>query len=777
MNSVNAFVAYPSEPRLIGDAIQAAVVRWNDIAGAERLRAWPATNIAGQFIRDRILNEIDQREALIADVSALNFNVTYEVGFAIGRGKSVILVRNEAVKPDSRAAELGIFDTLGWRPYQNAAHLLEIFGSLPSALRIPITRSPDARTPVYLLEPRHKTDAALRVTSRVKKCGLFYRSFDPNEQSRLSADEALRNVAQSYGVLVFLLDIGIQDSHLHNLRAAFIAGLAEGMEVKLSILQFTESDPVPLDCRDLVETCTANARIDEAIGEFAAGTTEALQQTVVAVTKPETFLASMTLGSSAAENEFRELSNYYLETDAFKRAFRGEIRIVAGRKGAGKTALFFQLRDRLRQHGTRVVLDLKPEGYQLLKFKEAVLRLLAEGTFEHTVTAFWEYLLLVEICHKVLHDDAIRHRRQTNLFVPYGELSELYSVHGYGGEGDFSERMSRLIGNIVSRYHERFFDQPEAVLSNAEVTQLIHEHDLPRLREALENYLKFKDSVWMLFDNIDKGWPAHGIQREDVTLLRCLIDATRKVEQQLQRAGITTHLVLFLRNDVYDILVDETSDRGKEAKAVLDWTEADYLRELLRLRFVFSGAKDDAKFLDIWRTICVSQFQHQESSQFLIERSLMRPRYLINLVNHCRSHAVNLRHRKIEPDDIERGMLSYSNDLLNDVGLEIRDVMPAAENVLYAFIDVAATLSESELRDLLEAGGFGTNCERLTELLLWYGVLGILKALGKAIYIYETNYDMHLLMGIRKKESDLIYVVNPAFWPSLSVRQSRLLDT
>ena len=50
-----------------------------------------------------------------------------------------------------------------------------------------------------------------------------------------------------------------------------------------------------------------------------------------------------------------------------------------GGSPAGKTAIFFQVRDRIRQDRSNVVLDLKPDGYQLLKFKDFVLKLMSEA--------------------------------------------------------------------------------------------------------------------------------------------------------------------------------------------------------------------------------------------------------------------------------------------------------------------------------------------------------------------------------------------------------------
>ncbi len=48
------------------------------------------------------------------------------------------------------------------------------------------------------------------------------------------------------------------------------------------------------------------------------------------------FLAELSVGDPIAENEFKTLGKYYLRTDQFGRASRGEVNLVVGRKGAGK---------------------------------------------------------------------------------------------------------------------------------------------------------------------------------------------------------------------------------------------------------------------------------------------------------------------------------------------------------------------------------------------------------------------------------------------------------
>jgi hypothetical protein len=180
------------------------------------------------------------------------------------------------------------------------------------------------------------------------------------------------------------------------------------------------------------------------------------------------------------------------------------------------------------------------------------------------------------------------------------------------------------------------------------------------LREDLERYLVLKGDVWLLFDNIDKGWSPHGIKEADLIIIRSLLEATRKIERQLRRHEVNCNTLVFLRNDVYELLVQMTPDRGKESKVVVDWTDSDMLREVLRRRFVAHRPDDeDRSFEELWRRVAIGLVNGEESSQHLINRCLMRPRYLIDIISHCRGFAANLRHNRIELDDVKKGIAAF----------------------------------------------------------------------------------------------------------------------
>ena len=64
--------------------------------------------------------------------------------------------------------------------------------------------------------------------------------------------------------------------------------------------------------------------------------------------------------------------------------------------------------------------------------------------------------------------------------------------------------------------------------------------------------------------------------------------------------------------------------------------------------------------------ICISHYKGEETSQYLIERSLMRPRNLLKMLAHRLGFVVNLGRERIEQADIEKGLKAYSLDLITD---------------------------------------------------------------------------------------------------------------
>ena len=444
--------------------------------------------------------------------------------------------------------------------------------------------------------------------------------------------------------------------------------------------------------------------------------------------------------------------------------------MVVGRKGTGKTALFSQLRNEKRANVRNIIVDLKPEGYQLIRLKEDVLDYLAEGAKTHLITALFEYLFYLEICYKVLEKDRERHIRDGRLYEPYRKLMEVYDT-GSAGEGDFSERLIGLSQQLIADFKERFGTASNQRLTAADVTDLVHKRNIRDIRSTLSAYLAFKDSVWVLFDNLDKGWSPHGLTTGDVLILRCLIDAARKIQRELQGDGHDFHCIVFVRNDVYQLLVEASADYGKESRAVLDWTDPDLLRGMLRRRLIRNSLPDNTPFARVWSQISVSHYHGEETSQYLIDRSLMRPRNLIKLLAHCRGFAVGLERARIEEVDLEKGLRAYSIDLITEADQELTDILGDETDLIYHFIGEGQEFDPGKLESILSGAGVPADkTEKVIQFMLYYGFLGVKSGEETPRYIFELGYDMKLLSTVAMKaKGSLTYTLNPAFHPGLSL--------
>jgi hypothetical protein len=131
---------------------------------------------------------------------------------------------------------------------------------------------------------------------------------------------------------------------------------------------------------------------------------------------------------------------------------------------------------------------------------------------------------------------------------------------------------------------------------------------------------------------------------------------------------------------------------------------------------------------------------------------------------------VNFDHNKIETDDIIKGLAAYSTDLIYDIDLEIRDVLPFAQDLLYAFIGQPARLELKRVEELLSGMNFDADqMAKVMDILLWYGVLGVARTDGEIAYIYSVNYDMKRLRALAASQGHQVLTINPAFWPGLEI--------
>lgn len=322
---------------------------------------------------------------------------------------------------------------------------------------------------------------------------------------------------------------------------------------------------------------------------------------------------------------------------------------------------------------------------------------------------------------------------------------------------------------LVDRLIERFVSHGQ-IDPRDDLTELVYGHDIRDLSDTLNAYLGAeKDEVWFLLDNIDKSWVARGTTSEDVLIVRGLLEATRKLERQLEQDQIDFACLVFLRTDLLDHLFRETPDRGKDTAIRLDWDDPDVFKEIVRRR-IESSTPLVGSFDDVWRAICTERVGAEDSFGYLLGRTLLRPRDLLTFVQRSVEVALNRRHDVITADDIKQAETSYSEDMLLGLVFEIDDTHPEISDSLYSFHGRAGAITMASAEAILEGSGVAT--DRLSsalELLLWFGFLGVRdRASGAESYSHEVRFNLRRLTHpIEQDSAD--FVIHPAFRAALGI--------
>jgi hypothetical protein len=92
-----AFFAYPARQSGVVAVIRGAKALLSTTKRALTVNLWEENEISGRPLTDPIFEQISNCDFLIADITVLNFNVTFEIGYAIGLRKRVYLVRTFVV--------------------------------------------------------------------------------------------------------------------------------------------------------------------------------------------------------------------------------------------------------------------------------------------------------------------------------------------------------------------------------------------------------------------------------------------------------------------------------------------------------------------------------------------------------------------------------------------------------------------------------------------------------------------------------------------------------
>lgn len=296
-------------------------------------------------------------------------------------------------------------------------------------------------------------------------------------------------------------------------------------------------------------------------------------------------LKQLSFGAQVAEDEVAELANYFVETNDWAKIENGEIDIVRGEKGAGKSAIYSLLLTResmFFDKGILLVAAENPRGATV--FKDLVAD---PPTSENEFIALWKLYALTIIAQQ-LRDYEIKGSKVDQVFraledaklleTEFSLKSVLRAAHEYAKrliaweaiEGDVkldpaTQMPSGLTGRIILR-------EPDSELKAKGIISVDSLFEIVNV-VLKENNIK----VWVLLDRLDVAFIEN--HELEANALRALIRAYADI-----RSRENISLKIFLREDIWRRITEKGFREASHLirYVILDWTEPAILNLIVR---------------------------------------------------------------------------------------------------------------------------------------------------------------------------------------------------
>jgi hypothetical protein len=266
----------------------------------------------------------------------------------------------------------------------------------------------------------------------------------------------------------------------------------------------------------------------------------------------QSILRSITFGQRVAEEETDVLSTYFVETDHWQRLYRGDIDVVYGPKGSGKSALYSLLLSKSTELFDRCILLVAGENPRgATAFRDLVTD---PPATEREFVGLWK-LYIASLLHSALAEYGIRNASAIQLEEALSREGLVKGTLSLGGllraVVDYARRALRpqaLEGGVeidpITQLPKGFkgkiiFSEPGRPSSDQELTSVDR---LLNLADIALSEAKFQ--AWVLLDRLDVAFA------EDVDLESNALRALFRVYLDLLALS-NVKLKIFLRSDIW----------------------------------------------------------------------------------------------------------------------------------------------------------------------------------------------------------------------------------
>lgn len=352
--------------------------------------------------------------------------------------------------------------------------------------------------------------------------------------------------------------------------------------------------------------------------------------------------------------------------------------MVIGRKGAGKTAIcrYFETENTYNQFSLK------------LSFKEFpfnILYALEDKSFTtpSQYISLWKYVIYNSVLMLMMKNQNVNsdfHSRMSDLYSD-DEFKSFHTRLQSWTEKSFGVGILSAAGNY-------------GVKREAARIEEIWQDLIPAMEQLIVRNID-GSKYFIVFDELDEDYRNYwdkDIRTRYLSLITSLLKATSNVRRVFSDHDCNIFPIVFLRDDIYELLSDPDKNKWEDNLINLSWKRAE-IKNMLAFRIARSRDPNAENFAfdKEWSNL----FQHelmgpkkrkpQSIFDHIMSLTHSRPRDFVRILKDAAKSSLEQGHKKITIDTIKGVDSSYSDKFREELVNEIDGVIPDITNLLAHF--------------------------------------------------------------------------------------------
>lgn len=392
-------------------------------------------------------------------------------------------------------------------------------------------------------------------------------------------------------------------------------------------------------------------------------------------------LSEIIWGDDSAEKD-PNLLQYFVTNSSLNRLQGKSKSIIVGRKGSGKSAIKTKLVEYFRTKDD-VVVEIN-SNYKLINNRTVD----QEVTGNLNSEIFFQYVWLRHMLLNALN--TIGNTLQGEYAKGSFEFARSIALEQGRTNADLLESIVKILTRLkvnAGKLGDLGIDI-EKVLKSASQVDSFEFH----IREIANSGTK----ITFFIDDLDMGWDNSNISNNYLLGLLATINYLKEI-------SLNIHVFIFLREDVYQILLNGTthSDKYRDVESI-KWNSENLislLSERIRYNYTINGIHLEN---DPFYMVFPQMIGRSNTINWLVERTLGRPRELIQL---ARIYTENNESESPNQEKLKKVEATYSNWKLDDLCSEFMYQYPGLKDIFQLwkvkFAQIKFHLKRDEIEEIL----------------------------------------------------------------------------